>query len=1271
MTQTIKLLSPSSAFAMVSLLFLSSFSGIKAANAQNAYKRGLIPELQVNANASEAVNSQRSVEAEILIVKTENKAIEALQRILSKKKGQPEEPDLLYRLAELYMRRSKSGRFFELHQNVKTSTMSSFPIPNLKGADEIKKAIAIYNRIENNFKKYPEMDSVLFNNAFAHQQINLSRVAESLYKKLIEQFSKSHLLPDGLLALSELLYDQQRFADALTYYRKLEAFPESRVYSYGMYKMAWTYYNLKDTQNGVQKLLLVVKLNPPGNKASRSYNLREEALRDLTVFIGDTIGPAGIYPFFAKITTEEELGQAILVTARLYDTYSRFKEIPIFIDEYNQKHPLSSVLVKTNLILVNSYEILKKRENVLEKLKTASELCRAGSAWHKLQSPENIAESCQKNFREESLEISKKWWEIWTKNKSHKEFSSLTERALRLILDLDDEKAPDIKTRFALAELLFQTEKFDESSSQYKTVADTTKDPILSHDSSYAALFAIEKAIERAPEKTDEKTLERTAERTQRLTSRKALVQLYLQRHPKGEHFLPIKFKWALVLYEEGKLEDSMKVLEELTSLTAVSGTRPPDLTVKTKAEDLILDIFNLQKNFTQLKLKAKEFSSKTPNPERSQALHKIYEEAQYSEAQALSTQGNKAKAAEALLQFTKDHPTSAMNLEAHWQALSLYYAEGRLHEGSNLSLDFFAKNPKDKRALDALKEAVNSKIELGELLESAELLQKLALLEPSHSEVHLIKAAQFYWMEGKKPASRRIYTQLLKTSTTPEKKNDYQNLLHSTFSKVDQESPEYRAFLQGLIDQGVEPFATEFLISKAGKLLESNKRSEAFELARKIISRNVDSDLKARAALIQARILEDEFKSQSVKSSSEERFSLVLSMKSERMEKALTSYLSVLRISNHIETRIQALNGIDRVYTNYIESLSDLRGPASVSEADMAAIKGELLKTLDPVKARQAENKLEISRLTKQTIKSETQSWSSLPVTETPAPKLTDLPSDHLVAFIPETWSVNEGRWIELKSSSAQASNPTCQSVTSMKSPTMNEALRVTSLCALASPHGRGPHLETFRGNINHLLRDTQTRTFGLFYLSLLSEQQGLNEKALWAAERAVVTLKDPKQGYEPLWYQEFRSKVKSRGWQEVQEDFQKITDLKTSSPQIDQLKALQFFRIADYSKTLDVLSALNTEELDRSNMTLLLSETYAQKGDIDRAVSTIRKSQLKNSAEGWIQTGRIFESFKPNIGKAREAYTQAQKVSADPEQKKWLERKLDYLSRMGVTES
>jgi TolA-binding protein len=192
--------------------------------------KGLLPEVRIGEGGNETENDKKALTSEILITRSENKAIESLQKLIkSKKPGSPENADLLYRLAELYMRRSKSGRFFDMNANNPVLQKSSFPIPNEHGADAVKRAIAIYTRLEKEHPNFRDMDAVLFNNAFAHQQIGKGSEASALFNRLVDKFPKSPLIADGTLALGELLYDQGKFQPALEQFLKIEKMPKSRV----------------------------------------------------------------------------------------------------------------------------------------------------------------------------------------------------------------------------------------------------------------------------------------------------------------------------------------------------------------------------------------------------------------------------------------------------------------------------------------------------------------------------------------------------------------------------------------------------------------------------------------------------------------------------------------------------------------------------------------------------------------------------------------------------------------------------------------------------------------------------------------------------------------------------------------------------------------------------------------------------------------------------------------------------------------------------------
>ena len=45
-------------------------------------------------------------------------------------------------------------------------------------------------------------------------------------------------------------------------FKKVEAYPNSKAYPYAIYKSAWCHYNLKETEQGIEKLQVVLKNNP-------------------------------------------------------------------------------------------------------------------------------------------------------------------------------------------------------------------------------------------------------------------------------------------------------------------------------------------------------------------------------------------------------------------------------------------------------------------------------------------------------------------------------------------------------------------------------------------------------------------------------------------------------------------------------------------------------------------------------------------------------------------------------------------------------------------------------------------------------------------------------------------------------------------------------------------------------------------------------------------------------------------------------------------------
>ncbi|MBY0453166.1 MAG: hypothetical protein K2P92_09030, partial [Bdellovibrionaceae bacterium] len=350
------------------------------------------------------------------------------------------------------------------------------------------------------------------------------------------------MIPDALLEAGEIDYQKQLFTRALEQFKAIEKFKSSKAYPYGLYKSAWCYYNLKQTGEGIDQLLEVLKINPIGTDDKNKYNLRQETLRDLTLFAGETVQPQQVIGFFRPLTTDDEFGSVILALTDLYESHSRFKEISLFADEFIDRFATNKKTPELYVRLIQTHETLKNRDTVIEKMKGMSKFCSRNN-----ENPE-----CFVQFKKVSLEISKKWWEIWLKNKTHEQFSALTKKSFEILLENDNPAQPDSASRYAYAELLFQIGQFDKAEAQYEIISlQSTCEPQMKHDALYGALFSVEKMT--------------AAQASTELTEKQKQLSLrYVAEFKTGEYIIPITFKLGLIAYQQAAYDLSLKYLNSI-----------------------------------------------------------------------------------------------------------------------------------------------------------------------------------------------------------------------------------------------------------------------------------------------------------------------------------------------------------------------------------------------------------------------------------------------------------------------------------------------------------------------------------------------------------------------------------------------------------------------------------------------------------------------------------------------------------------------------------
>lgn len=1153
--------------------------------------KGLLPEVKLDSD-NEETNMKKSFNSEVLITKSENKAIKSLIKIIESNKNKKEEVDFLFRLAELYMRRAKSGRFFDLDKNSDIH-LQQHGINKQKTKESLTQAIKIYDQIRNRFPNYQDLDFVLFNSALAQLQIKETEKAKKLYSQLISNYPSSSLIPDALLELGEIHYNQRDYSLALDVLKKLEKYPKSRAYSYGLYKSAWCYYNLKNTTDAINQLLTVVKENPVNSSDTKKYNLRNEALRDLTLFTGESLAANEIFSFFENITTEDELGEIIISLASLYESHSRYKEISVFTKQFINRYPQNKQAPKCYNKLIETNETLKQRPLVIENLIEMSKFCKN----------EKTDTSCFSEFRKTSLEISKKWWDIWLKNKTNLEFSLLTEKAFEVLLSNEEVSKPDSKSRFAFAELLFQQEKYEQASQNYEIVSQHLSiDTTLTHDSLYGAIFAIEKILSKKETK-------------EMIEKQKNLSLRYIKEFNNGEHSIEIQYKIGFIAYKQSNYELALKYIKPLLNNNKYEE-------IRIKSEDLILDIYNIQKDYMSIQSLAKNIIAKPLLTDRKTLLKKIIEEAHYSQVQIDMKNLPIQKQIDLLVDFAKNHTDTKLGQDAYWQSVSMAYSAGYDTLGATLSTSYIKEYPNDERKGDALKDALKAHLDSGNIKSAISVLKNLAEIDIKDQRVHSELICDLLKIDHQMLESRKCYKSLF-SNIENNKKSSLIGKILQTFKNED--SNEYEEIEKQILFSDIEPFSTEILTKRAKQLFEQKNYTQAFNLSLKINARPVDSTFRAESRLLQAQILENEFNTQSVKAQ-ENKLALVISMKTEKLDKAFTAFSSVIKMTKSSKIQLQALKGIDRLYTHFISSLTNLTPPDTLSATDKEELKKELAKVTQPFSEKKNVNLEQINLISKTTI-SEKKSivWNELALDQTVEPQIKQLD----IQRAPPLYSDD------------QASLTIKNLIEKRK---LNEA----------------------EAEALNLTARREQRLLGLYYLSVIADTKEEYDKSIWFLERASTLLKDA-----DIKIQDFVNYQKAKMFYTVEDFdnafifFEKVLTIKDSLPQINALFALKAFSKEDYIKTNKELSRLSPTQIYNYGMDILHIESVLKQGNTPQAAKLAKEysEQFPNRIEIILEQARISEHLPSNQGESLKYYQKALVLSKDSEQQQWLKKKIEYI--------
>lgn len=919
----------------------------------------ILNKLKLNSETPEQ-NDVNALKAEILIGKTEKKAINQLQKLISKHRGSYMEPDLLLRLAELYMRRAKSALFFEI--NRQSDNMVSLMPKKLKSSSSkkyVKKAINIYDKIQARFPRFASMDMVLFNEAMACQQVGYDKKAVSLYWKLVNKHKTSLLVPDAYLAIGEIDFKNKKFAKALDRFNSIKKYPNSRAYPYALYKAGWSHYNLRDTMSAMKEMEMVVDYGVMIEEQGidSRLDLRKEALSDMALFFSDLFKSKQAYSYFNKQAGKLDKEPYLIKLARIYNSHSKYSDEEIVLKDIISNIPKSKLIPEVRNSLVFNYEESRQREKSVKALRAFNDTCQLDSSWAKVQTEKENTENCIKLISETSLKLASKWLRLWKTNTTHPIFADSSEAAFKIYLSRPLKTEEYYKSRYVFAELLFKRNKFRQASEQYQLVMSETlsskkvkekqveyvpkKYLKMSHDAHYAAAVGLEKDIEKSGDKKWTKKDENLF---------RDLVAKYLKFYPKGEFHLDLKYKEGLIAYEKANYDYAKEVFY---SLGHNFNTKEKGI----KSQDLYLDILNKDKKFEEIKVYTKELIAKTKNKSRISKLKSLYEQSYFLQVQNLEESKEFEKAISEYQKFSKQNQDSPLAPKAWWNSVQLFYSLDRIGEGAEDSLVYAKMFPRQDNVQQALLQAAKTYEDIGSTHKAAEVLLQLAdektNADKSKKQEWKLLASDFLILDRSFIKAEQILSELFSINDAKIKREVLERIYHIS-EVLNNDMPDvYRKYA---FSKGLQPYVANLRLKKVEALFKQGKYPKAFSSSMDVLKyKNADSSTKAKARFIQAKILFDEFEKQSLKSQIE-RVALVISLKTGKLEKAQNALQSTIRYEDP-EMTIQSMIVLADLYSTFVTQMKEIPIPNGLPDADADSFRSEMNNLIFPMEDKVIES--------------------------------------------------------------------------------------------------------------------------------------------------------------------------------------------------------------------------------------------------------------------------------------------------------------------------
>lgn len=726
----------------------------------------------------------------------------------------------------------------------------------------LKEALRDFYTLEKEYPKHPKIDEVIYFIGFVEMEGKNNEKGLRYLERVVKEFPRSRKFDDAAVYLADTYFDKNKFKESQRYYQMLVQ-RDSNLKDYARYKLAWVELNTGGPQRAVRDMKnLIASLGSSPEKAK--FSLREQALRDLVVFYGDTGDVDDAVEFFSKAQGKSKALDNLKVLAEVFRAKAQdeaaIKAYGRLIKEFGD----APEAPKWYLGIYDSESRLGKSKGGVNKLLELLDRFNEGSDWAK-SFPED-----KQNEKKETLDLISGEAEkaAFFHHQAGQKGSDKGhyEAAIKLYSSLL-KNFPQLPTRkkvaFFRGEALYAQSQWMEASDSYLMAAKIPPKDKMSEEAVYDAILSIEHLTSK-----NDKITKYTKEEAKKVdTTPKDLTepeekfieiaQTYRDEYPKGSHVGDVVFRVGTIYYQKNHFEKANEVFLGLVK------EMPKHRTASTAAH-LVLDMYNIRKDYSGLTKQAQAFYEQASlgDAEFKSEMKQIMGEVDFKQIESLEQKNEWADAGDAYFKFYQKNPKSDLAEKALYNAFVSYDKGEKTEKATEMARVFVSKYPKSDYTGKMILNIAKSAERAYDFEQAQRFYAEYAEKFPKEKEARkaVYNAAVFSELLEKNKEALKLFDTYLKEPGVGEDEKRAVRISESKIYRKDGNWDKVKSIYKELAKESKSQDERVKILADLARLLEKAGKTSDKDAVVKEIKAQVDPKRKATLGLASSYLAEIQF---------------------------------------------------------------------------------------------------------------------------------------------------------------------------------------------------------------------------------------------------------------------------------------------------------------------------------------------------------------------------------------------------------------------------